>query len=116
MQESQLRAIPIVSSCLRTPQRILFDLGGIIGNAGEGVEECVPLVAVAVPSADLVDAGEGSDGHAGAEGGVVGELLEAVGEGSNVARLDDKACLVICKKMFGSGGAAGDDRASAGHR
>ena len=90
--------------------------GGVGWNAGEGVEERVPLVAVAVPSAEVVDAGEGGGGHSGAEGWVVGELLEAEGEGASVARRDDKACLVICEKMFGSGGAAGDDWASAGHR
>ncbi len=43
-------------------------------------------------------------------------MLQAEGEGASVARLDDKACLVIREKMFGPGGAAGDDWASAGHR
>ena len=52
----------------------------------------VPLVAVAVPAAEVVDAGEGGGGHARAEGGVVGELLQAVGEGDGVAWLDDEAC------------------------
>ena len=37
--------------------------GGVGGNAGEGVEERVPLVAVAVPSAEVVDAGEGGGGE-----------------------------------------------------
>jgi len=72
MQESQLRAIPIVSSYLKTPQRILDQFGGVFGASGEGVEERVPLAAVAIPSAEVVDAGEGGGGHLLAEGGVVG--------------------------------------------
>ena len=80
------------------------------------MEEGVPLVAVVIPSAEVVDAGDGGGGHLRAQGGVVGELLEAEGEGDGVAWLDDEACLVIREKMFGPGGAAGDDWASAGHR
>lgn len=91
-------------------------LVGVGWNAGEGVEEGVPLAAVAIPSAEVVDAGEGCGGDADAEGGVVGELLEAAGEGGNVAWLDDKTCVVIRKKMFGSGGAGSEDGTATRHR
>ena len=55
------------------------------------MEEGVPLIAVAVPSAEVVDAGEGGGGEARAEGGIVGELLQAISEGDGVAAGNDEA-------------------------
>jgi hypothetical protein len=79
------------------------------------VEERVPLVAVAVPAAEVVDACAGSGGHLLLEGGVVGELLEAVGEGCCVAVGDDEALDSVGEEVFGAGCGGGDDRATAGH-
>ena len=89
--------------------------GGVFGNSGEGVEKAVPLVAVAVPSAEVVDAGEGRGGELLAEGGGVGELLEAEGEGVGVAVGEDEAFDSVGEEVFGAGGSGGDDGASAGH-
>ena len=78
------------------------------------MEEGVPLIAVAVPSAELVDAREGCGAHACAEIRVVGELLQAIGEGDGVATGNDEAFDAVGEEVFGSGGGGGNDGASAG--
>ena len=102
---------------LKDSSRCRWDLekfGGVGWNAGDGVEKAVPLIAVAVPAAEVVNAGEGCGGELRAQGGIVGELLQAEGEGVGVAVGNDETLDSVGEEVFGAGGGGGDDGASAG--
>lgn len=89
--------------------------GGVFGEAGESVEQRVPLVAVAVPAAEVLDALERSFAEFALKRGVVGDLLHSLGEGIDVAVGDDEALLAVGEEVFGTGGGGGEDGAAAGH-
>src|SRR5258708_39131113 len=98
-------------SCLiRTDPWFFFAVsGGIFGEAGEGVEQRVPFVAVAVPAAEVLDALERGFAEAALEGGVIGDLLHSLGESVDVAVGDEEALFAVGEEVFGAGGGGGED-------
>jgi hypothetical protein len=89
--------------------------GRVFGKAGEGVKQRVPLVAIVVPAAEVLDALERGFAEFPLKCGVVGDLLHSLGESVDVAVGDDEALLAVGEEVFGAGGGGGEDRAAAGH-
>ena len=90
-------------------------LVGVLGLAGELVEEAVPGFAVLVPSAEGFDTEQGGFAELALKCGVVGDLLHSLGESIDVAVGDDEALDAIGEEVFGAGGGGGEDGAAAGH-
>ena len=80
------------------------------------MEQLIPQVAVVVPAAQVLDARERGSRHACAQSGIVGELLQALGECGAIAVRHNEAFDAIGEEVFCASGRSGNDRTAAGHR